>query len=195
MDLTKSFHAFSALTIVCLLLAGCASVPELLPISSVVPDGVDISGKWELRDVPGSKRLPADGGDPGIRIPPANARQMSTRRAGRGRSGVAVSVFIENGELLKISQTAAGLFISFDRSVVEEYTFGENRIVSVGPIEARRVSGWEKGSFVIRTLDDDGAILTESWQLADGGKVLVRELSITSGDEEKYSALQRFDKA
>ena len=96
---------------------------------------------------------------------------------------------------MNISQTESGLFISFDRSVVEEYTFGENRVVSVGPIEAKRVSGWENGSYVIQTLDNDGAILTESWRPVDEGKALVRELSIVKGDQEKYSALQRFDKA
>lgn len=95
---------------------------------------------------------------------------------------------------MKISQTNAGLFISFDRAVVEEFTFGENRIVSVGPIEARRVSGWQGLKFVIQTLDDDGAILTETWQLEASGNVLVRELSIRKGDKRQFSAKQLFDR-
>ena len=128
-------------------------------------------------------------------MPSDNSRRSSGRRSRRGPSVTAVSVFIEHGESLKISQTAAGLFISFDRSVVEEYTFGEDRVISVGPIEAQRVSGWENDSFVIQTLDDEGAILTEAWRLSENAKVLLREISIVKGKKEKYSTVQRFDPA
>ena len=193
MNLTKLFNISFHPVIVCLTIAGCAAAPELLPKSAVVPEGVDFSGKWQLREAPGSKRPQAGDTEPGIRIPPANARRLATQRPTRGRLRTAVSVFVENGTLLNISQTAAGLFISFDRSVVEEYTFGENRIVSVGPIEAKRISGWENGKFVIQTLDDDGSILTESWQLSENQKVLLRQISIAKGDKEQYSAVQQFD--
>ncbi|MGI9249288.1 MAG: hypothetical protein ACR2QI_09755 [Woeseiaceae bacterium] len=86
------------------------------------------------------------------------------------------------------------MFISFDRAIVEEYTFGENRVVSVGPIEAQRVSGWQEGVFVIETLDDQGAILTESWHLDAGGDLLVRTISVAQGSEEQFSSQQRFDR-
>jgi len=134
------------------------------------------------------------GAETGIRIPPGGSTRNSGQRSSRGKAGAAVRIFVENGESLKISQTDAGLFISFDRSVVEEYTFGENRVVSVGPIEAQRVSGWQNGSFIIQTLDEEGAILTESWRLAENGKVLVREISQTQGNKETFATLQRFDK-
>jgi hypothetical protein len=71
------------------------------------------------------------------------------------------------GTALKVTQTGSGLFFSFDRSVVEEYRFGENREVEVGAITAERVSGWEGRSYVIETLDKDGAKLIESWQLRE----------------------------
>ena len=73
--------------------------------------------------------------------------------------------FWKFGESLRISQTDFGLFISYDRSVVEEYRFGENRLVSIGPIQAQRVSGWDGPVFVVETLDSDGSILFESWRL------------------------------
>ena len=195
MNLTKSFHISFFPVIVCLTIAGCAAAPELLSMSAGVPEGVDFSGKWQLRIAAGSRPARAEQKEPGIRMPSDNSRRSSGRRSRRGPSVTAVSVFIEHGESLKISQTAAGLFISFDRSVVEEYTFGEDRVISVGPIEAQRVSGWENGSFVIQTLDDEGAILTEAWRLSENAKVLLREISIVKGKKEKYSTVQRFDPA
>ena len=193
MNFTKSFNISFFPLIVCLTIGGCAAAPELLALSAVVPDGIDFSGKWQLRLAAGSRPARAEQKEPGIRIPSNNSRRSAGRRSSRGSSTTSVSVFIEHGESLKISQTAAGLFISFDRSVVEEYTFGEDRVISVGPIEAQRVSGWEDESFVIRTLDDDGAILTEAWRLTDNATALVREISIVKGEKEKYSAVQRFD--
>lgn len=193
MNLTKSFNISFVPVIVCLTIAGCAAAPELLPMSAVVPEGVDFSGKWQLRVMPGSSPARTEQQEPGIRIPSKNSRRSSGRRSSRGSSRTAVGVFIEHGESLKISQTVAGLFISFDRSVVEEYTFGEDRVISVGPIEAQRVSGWQDDSFIVRTLDDDGAILTESWQLSENQKLLVRHISIVKGDKERYSTVQEFD--
>jgi hypothetical protein len=192
--ISKTFSGCCVILVVCLVLSACASRPELVPESAIVPAGVDFSGRWQLRVEPGSRALPGDDADQGVRIPPANSRRATPRRSSRGTARVAVSVFIENGKSLKISQTNAGLFISFDRAVVEEFTFGENRIVSVGPIEARRVSGWQGPKFVIQTLDDDGAILTETWQLEASGNVLVRELAIRKGDKRKFSAKQLFDR-
>lgn len=194
MNFTKTLNSRSLILMVWLMLAACAARPELVSKSATVPVGVDLSGQWQLVIEPDSRSLLAGGSDPGVRIPPRASTRSPGRRPSRGDFGTAVRVFVENGELLKISQTAAGLFISFDRSVVEEYTFGENRIVSVGPIEAQRVSGWQNGSFVIQTLDQEGAILTESWRLAENGKVLVREISQTEGNKETFAALQRFDK-
>lgn len=178
-------------------LAACAARPVLLARSAVVPDGIDLSGQWQLRVEPGSRPRPPLGADPGIRIPPATSsrnQRRATSRNSRGSGGTAVTVFLESGESLKITQTASGLFISFDRSVVEEYRFGEDRPVSVGPIEAHRVSGWEGDRFVTQTLDEAGVILTETWELNAGGELLVRSISMIDGDEETFASVQRFDK-
>lgn len=194
MNSTKTFNGCAMTLMACLLLAACAAGPELVAKTATVPVGVDFSGQWQLRIEPESRPMSPSGGEPGIRIPTGDSARNPRRRPSRGSVGTAVRVFVENGESLKISQTDSGLFISFDRSVVEEYRFGENRVVSVGPIEAQRVSGWQNGSFVIQTLDEEGAILTESWRLAENGKVLVREISQTQGNKETFAALQRFDK-
>lgn len=106
----------------------------------------------------------------------------------------AVHVFLESGEALKITQTLHGLFISFDRAVVEEFRFGENRIVSVGPIEAQRVSGWEVDDFIAETMDENGTVLTERWSLAENGSVLLREIAVVEREEVTFSTMQVFDR-
>lgn len=170
----KTFKNLGLAFATCMLLAACASRPELQPRSAAVPADVDFSGIWQIRM------------DPSV-----NPQRQVGKRPSKRSSGSAVQIFLETGELLKISQTADGLFISFDRAVVEEYTFGENRIVSVGPIEAQRVSGWQGHDFVVETLDAEGGLLTETWHL--DADVLVRDISVSRGDKQQFSSQQRFD--
>lgn len=197
MQSTKTFNTRLLIFLGCLLLTACASRPQLEPKTAVVPPGVDLSGKWSLRVEPGSRELRLPGDEPRIRV----SRETSSRNQGRQPTrsrrksgGTAVSVFLESGELLKITQTASGLFISFDRAIVEEYRFGENRLVSVGPIEAQRVSGWQDQRFVTETLDESGAILSESWELTSDGDVLLRKISLTDRKTEQFSSAQHFDR-
>jgi hypothetical protein len=103
-------------------------------------------------------------------------------------------LFLESGTSLKITQTLHGIFISFDRAIVEEFTFGENRIVSVGPIEAQRVSGWDANEFVAETMDEKGAVLAERWSLAESGTALVRTITVLEKDELVFSTTQIFDR-
>lgn len=103
-------------------------------------------------------------------------------------------MFLEAGESLKVTQTEHGLFISFDRSVVEEYRFGEKREISVGPVIADRVSGWEGDTYVIETLDVDGAKLIETYRLFDNGRQLRRTIAIVHNDEEQLAIEQNFDR-
>jgi len=105
-----------------------------------------------------------------------------------------VHVFLETGEALKITQTPDGLFISFDRAIVEEYRFGELREVNVGPVIAQRASGWEGASYVIQTLDNDGVILTEEYRLEDSGTVLIRDILVSKGESKQLDVRQVFDR-
>ena len=184
------------LTLAILLFGACASTPELLPRSSAVPFGVDLSGQWELRESPGAGERPVSEEEQMIRLPPRSSpRQAPRRQSSRRSSDPSVHVFLESGRMLKITQTGHGLFISFDRAVVEEYTFGENRTVNVGPIEAQRVSGWDGEAFIVETQDTSGARLTEAWRLEAGGRELVRDISIVVGNEQPSFRRQRFDPA
>jgi hypothetical protein len=177
-----------------LLLAACAAPPQLDPRPGGNPLRVDLSGQWMLR---GAVARPAET-EQTIRIPSAVNRspQYSIRpeRERSRRKGASVHIFLESGAGLKITQTDYGLFFSFDRAIVEEYAFGENRIVNIGPIEAQRVAGWEGRAFVIETMDEKGNVLFESWSLEDDGSVLVRELRIIEGDELAWSSRQVFDR-
>jgi hypothetical protein len=170
--------------------SACSSPPILEPRRGGNPEQVDLSGNWVLRT---GDELPVVH-EQTIRIPKASSRNQATSRpapAERPSNGASVHLFLESGKLLKVSQTIYGIFFSFDRAVVEEYNFGENRIVSIGPIQARRVSGWEGPSFVVDTMDERGNVLTERWRLEDGA--LVRDISIARSDTMSFSKRQVFD--
>lgn len=187
------------LALVLLALAGCAgsAPPRLTPVGDVIPAGVSFAGRWQLR---------AEGDDSERRIREAE-HQSSGRledvaaparrdrnRSRRGADGPSVYVFLRTGSRLKITQTAHGLFISFDRSVVEEYRFREHRLVNVGPIEADRASGWVDSSYVIQTLDSEGSLLEEVYTLQSGDDVMVRTISIVHDNEEVLSLRQVYDR-
>lgn len=161
---------FSALLVMCLISA-CATKEVLIPKDAVVPTGTDLSGQWQLQDA----------------IPDFAQRLNSTRT---GNS--AVRVFLELGTNLKITQTDFGIFVSFDRSIVEEYRFGENRAVSVGPISASRVSGWEGDSYIIETLDEDGDKLIERYRLTADGDALLRQIVLIVDRKQRLDLTQRF---
>ena len=93
-----------------------------------------------------------------------------------------------------MTQTEHGLFISFDRSVVEEFRFGENRLVSVGEVEAQRVTGWEGKQLVVETLDRNGMKLTERFQLTNSGDTLHRQITLRSKKLEEETIVQEFDR-
>jgi hypothetical protein len=187
------------LALLSLALAGCAgsSAPRLTPVGDAIPGGVSLAGRWQLR---------AGGDDSERRIREAEQRTGSGledvvaparrdySRSRRGADGPSVYVFLRTGNKLRVTQTPYGLFISFDRSVVEEYRFREHRLVNVGPIEADRVSGWVDGRYLIQTLDSEGALLEESYALEEGGKAMIRTLSIVHDDEEVLSLRQLYDR-
>lgn len=185
----------------CMTLGAC-STPEVLdPRDGTVPPGIDLSGNWVLRDIPRTERrriTEAIRRTDGVEDRELYARPQSGPAGRRGRKsfkGGLVYVFLETGSSLKLTQTPHALFISFDRSVVEEFRFGENRLVSVGEIEAQRVTGWEGNQLVVETLDRNGMKLTERFNLADNGRTLQRHITFRSKSLDEESILQEFDRA
>jgi len=199
-------HLKSIVLTLLLCLGGCAA-PEILESrSGIVPAGVDLSGNWQIRtDASASQgRIrdairKTDGVKDEDYFRNANRQQTGARNGSQSRrskaKGGLVHVFLELGRSLKITQTADGLFISFDRSVVEEFRFGENRIVSVGEIQAQRVTGWEDSTLVVETLDRNGMKLTDRFRVLDGGKLLERTIEFRSKAKERETVTQLFDRA
>lgn len=182
-----------ALASTALALGGCGPHEVLVAKSAAIPAGIDLSGRWQLQDESGFEGLEheerkAAGNIP---IPP---KSTSPQAQPRPKRGSLVHIFLETGTTLKITQTDFGLFISFDRAVVEEYRYGENRVVNVGPVEAARVSGWERGGYVIETLDDDGNKLVEHYRLDEGGAQLVRQVDIFRRGKPAHSIVQRYER-
>lgn len=182
------------------LIAGCGAQEVLIPKSGEPPSAVDFSGHWELRSDADAERRRlndairrTDGIDGGVILQPADVRRDGFLLERRDHGGL-VHVFLEHGRRLKITQTGSAIFISFDRAVVEEFRFGENRDVSVGPVLAHRVSGWEGDTYVVETLDENGMKLTEQFELADGGETLRRTIVLRSSNDESVTVVQEFDK-
>ena len=185
----------------CLVLCACSTPEVLEPRGGTVPPGVDLSGNWVMRERPPAERRrisdairKTDGvSDKEIYGQPGQGR--TAHRGSHSFKGGLVYVFLETGKALKITQTPHGLFISFDRSVVEEFRFGENRIVNIGEVEAQRVTGWEGRQLVVETLDKNGMKLIERFQLLEGGDTLQRQITFRSKKLEEETIVQEFDRA
>lgn len=175
-------------------LAACGSAPPLPAKSAVVPDGLDLSGDWQLR--PASRDTIRRIGEAERRAAGPGESLIPGKSAGsrrRNKDDIQVHVFLESGSALRITQTNYGLFISFDRAIVEEYRFGEQRMVRVGPIQAERVSGWENDAYVIVTRDKEGTMLTESYRLEDDD-TMVRRVRISGEPGAELDVEQVFDR-
>ena len=185
----------SSITLIVLgLLAACAGMEPLPPTSADVPAGTDLSGQWQLRSNSRDSNRQIEEAErqaAGAR----ESRILESRKslARRKPDDIQVHVFLEAGESLKLTQTEHGLFVSFDRAIVEEYRFGEQRAVTVGPVAADRVSGWENGAYVIETRDKEGAMLIESYRL-ESESTMIREIRIVNDEVTKLDVSQVFDR-
>lgn len=173
-----------------LTIVGCAHREVLPPMShgSVAPVGVDFSGTWVLR-------IDESDGQRSInravtQVGGYSNRASSKRKPGKGQ----VQVFLETGKLLKITQTIDGFFVSIDRSVVEEFRFGENRLINVGEIEAQRVSGWDGPVYMVQTLDKNGMRMVDRFWLSENENTLLREITFHGRNDESATVKQYFDR-
>ena len=187
-----------------ILLLACGTPEVLSPKSAEVPANVDLSGRWQLR--PESEL-----GQPGINEAidrtdgvdnrtvmreMVNAQRNSRnggRSSGKSKAGL-VGIFLETGDALKITQTPHALFISFDRAIVEEFRFGENRPISVGQANAVRVSGWDGRDYLVETLGEKRMKLTDRFSVSMDGKLLTRHITLRSREMEEVTIVQEFDR-
>lgn len=190
-----------ALLLAAVLSGGCAKPEVLAGRPASVPVGVDLSGNWRLRAGDSGRRIreairATDGVDDRdiFGAPDRQTTDYGSRRSRSRVKGGLVHVFLETGDSLKITQTEHGLFISFDRAIVEEFRFGENRMVNVGEVQAQRVTGWEGDMLVVETLDRNRMKLTERFRLSNAGRVLERSITLRSAKGEEETVLQLFDR-
>ena len=183
------------------LLAGCGNREMLVPIRNPQPDTVNFAGNWRMLDDFEAMQTKideaisqTDGVDEREILRGLLASNSDKRSRSKRNVGGLVHVFLENGKSLRISQTDAGLFIAFDRSVVEEYRFGEARMLSKGGARAQRVSGWEGDDYIIETLDEHGMKLTERYVLEAGGIELIRQITLRSAELDTVTVVQTFSR-
>ena len=187
-----------ALVVTLLALSGCGNQEMLVPIRNAQPASVDFSGRWRMREDLAEMREQVERAISETddvderRILQGMIASNSNRRSRSRNVGGLVHVFLENGQNLRITQTDAGLFIAFDRSVVEEYRFGEARMLSKGGARVQRVSGWEGDAYVIETLDEHGMKLSERYEMATGGDELSREIRLRSKEDLTITVVQTF---
>ena len=185
-------------------LYGCASPEVLVPKSGIAPTGVDLSGQWEIhpRSMLKQRHINeaidrTDGVDNKTIMREIRNQQRDEQRGilrSGGTSGGLVHVFLKMGKSLKITQTPYALFISFDRAVVLEYRFGENRAVNIGEADAHRVSGWQGDTYVIETLGEKRMKLTDRYSLTDDNNRLVRRITLRSKNMEEFTIVQEFNR-
>lgn len=159
----------AVLGVTSLLIGGCASEPSLITRPDPTPVGLDLSGDWIQTESSGVSQ-------PGAR-------------------DTSVYVFYKTGKSIRIDQTNTAMFVSFDRSVVDEYRFGENRLISVGEIRAERASGWAENGYIIETIDDDGALLIDTYRLRNSGESLRRTIVLQDGSKLLLSLDVDYDRA
>lgn len=162
-----------------LLLAGCGSQPPLEPRPGSAPAGIDFAGDWLVESEEGVPLTGIAAPEQTIVVPTRDAQRRPPRP--RRDETADVRVFLEAGTRVRITQTPYTLFFAYDRAIVEEYTFGENRLVQVGPVEAQRVSGWDGEVFIVETQGRDGSLLTERWRFDVGRDRLLRDVALAKG--------------
>lgn len=189
-----SVHRFRIVfpAILLLVLTSCASQEPLAARSAEPLAGIDFSGTWLLRDIDS-----ADQHDIIRAVRLAEGDKSGSKRSHRSSSSrkksAMVHVFLETGRSLKITQTPYAFFVSVDRSVVEEFRFGEHRSVHVGQIVGERVSGWEGPVYVVETRDQNGFRLIERFWLSDDKSVLNREITFRGRNDLVGTAMQFYD--
>lgn len=197
------FPRLASLLAVLALTTACVA-PEVMPSrDGTVPAGIDFSGNWQIQSDQRTdqqrlrqaiRRTDGISDDDLFRRPNRESTDRDRRSGSSSIKGGLVFVFLETGSSLKVTQTEYGLFISFDRSIVEEYRFGENRIINVGEVEAQRVTGWEGNQLIVETLDKNNMKMTERLELVESENVLERTITFRSKEGEEESVVQRYDR-
>lgn len=182
------------------LLSSCASIEELDKYSNKNTSKTDLNGSWEFignfednkKSIASAVKKTSDVIYQSIKTTGVFDRNNLSKVKPNSR-GVA-HLFFENTKKIKITQTNYSLFINFNRSIVEEYSFGEVKKITLGNVIARRSSGWVNNSYRIETLDDYGMKITEEYKLTGSSNNLERMLIFRDRDLNEIRILQIYQK-
>ena len=182
------------------LLSSCASIEELDKYSNKNTSKTDLNGSWEFignfednkKSIASAVKKTSDVIYQSIKTTGVFDRNNLSKVKPNSR-GVA-HLFFENSKKIKITQTNYSLFINFNRSIVEEYSFGEVKKITLGNVIARRSSGWVNNSYRIETLDDYGMKITEEYKLTGSSNNLERMLIFRDRDLNEIRILQIYQK-
>ncbi|MEM1174529.1 MAG: hypothetical protein AAGI27_06925 [Pseudomonadota bacterium] len=177
------------LPMLCLLaLAGCASGLKLPSPSGAFPSEIEFEGDWRRIESREEDRMEPD------RLNLPTSREATARRSSgpKAKPGRKVRAFLEYGRQLRITQLDTALLISFDRSIVREYRYGEHRMTNVGPIVGERTTGFNGDVLEVITLDDAGGLMTESWRVKRSGRQLERRVTIIKGKRDLYELRETY---
>lgn len=182
------------------LLSSCASIEELDKYSNKNTSKTDLNGSWEFignfednkKSIASAVKKTNDVIYQSIKTTGVFDRNNLSKVKPNSR-GVA-HLFFENTKKIKITQTNYSLFINFNRSIVEEYSFGEVKKITLGNVIARRSSGWVNNSYRIETLDDYGMKITEEYKLTGSSNNLERMLIFRDRDLNEIRILQIYQK-
>lgn len=181
-------------------LNGCASIEELDKYSNNSLNEIDLNGSWVFsgkfednkQSIESAIKQTNNVNYRGIKTTGVFDGR-NTSKVKRNSRGVA-HLFFENTNKIKITQTKYSLFINFNRSIVEEYSFGEVKKITIGNVIARRSSGWFNNVYRIDTLDDYGMKITEEYKLVNSSNILERLLIFRDRDLNEISVLQTYQK-
>jgi hypothetical protein len=181
-------------------LNGCASIEELDKYSNNSLNEIDLNGSWVFsgkfednkQSIESAIKQTNNVNYRGIKTTGVFDGR-NTSKVKRNSRGVA-HLFFENTNKIKITQTKYSLFINFNRSIVEEYSFGEVKKITIGNVIARRSSGWVNNVYRIDTLDDYGMKITEEYKLVNSSNILERLLIFRDRDLNEISVLQTYQK-
>ncbi len=190
----KYTHIFISL----IFLTACASNEALnkLPIKSETE--INISGRWifvgdyQSNQKKINKAIDRSSGIIYRRIKTTGVfSEVQDTRPKKNAWGVA-HLFFKNAKILRITQTDYALYIDFNRSIVEEYNFGELKKITIGNVSASRSSGWNGIQYQIDTLDDHGMKITEKYTISDDINTLRRSIVFRDKNLHDTEIIQNF---
>ncbi|MEC9415712.1 MAG: hypothetical protein VYC67_03870 [Pseudomonadota bacterium] len=181
-----------------MLVTACSSNEVLNKLPANSDTKINISGRWVFdgdylsNEMKINKTIDQSSGIIYQRIKTTGVfPEAQAARPKKNAWGVA-HLFFKNAKVLRITQTDYALYVDFNRSIVEEYNFGELKNVTIGKVSASRSSGWFSNQFQIDTLDSHGMKITEKYTISGDMNTLTRNIIFRDKNFNNSEIVQNF---